>query len=421
MRSTLVGFFVVGLGAFVFACGSGGASESASSEEALAPGGTIRIIGSLAYGQTSDPVAYSAKPTYYGFTFSGHAGDAVTIGVVAAGEDAYAWLLDANGHALASDTKLGTVKDTHQAHLTATLPGDALYTIAFREAHREPTTFTVALAGTPACHAKTCADLGANCGGLADGCGGTLDCGSCTGTDTCGGAGQPNRCGGPPPPPPPACTWQLDFSQRYGQAWNPAEVAFVTSDGAVHRGMSALDLEASRNQVPDIVKTLGSSANVTEVRLYGAGGGQNVLASHAGPYVYGLGDAMWHQVNGYAPGDFVETTLLRLFTEPEHAYAELKEYFRTLFVQAEYLVPANDLADYRTANHQLMAAVDSGALVFKLGTGHGIDFWQTRQVVNGKAFSFQFSDAVGLDPKIGMQREGAWIQWPTTPVAPVCR
>jgi photosystem II stability/assembly factor-like uncharacterized protein len=39
-----------------------------------------------------------------------------------------------------------------------------------------------------------CADVGAVCGTITDGCGGTLTCGDCATGQTCGGAG-PNRCG----------------------------------------------------------------------------------------------------------------------------------------------------------------------------------------------------------------------------------
>jgi hypothetical protein len=45
------------------------------------------------------------------------------------------------------------------------------------------------------CIPRTCADAGANCGKIGDGCGGVVDCGACSGTDVCGGSGKPNICG----------------------------------------------------------------------------------------------------------------------------------------------------------------------------------------------------------------------------------
>ena len=49
--------------------------------------------------------------------------------------------------------------------------------------------------GGPICNAQTCQNLGFNCGPAGDGCGGTLQCGICQYPDTCGGKGQPGRCG----------------------------------------------------------------------------------------------------------------------------------------------------------------------------------------------------------------------------------
>jgi hypothetical protein len=46
------------------------------------------------------------------------------------------------------------------------------------------------------CVATTCAAQGKNCGSIADGCGGTLPCGTCTIVpETCGGGGVANVCG----------------------------------------------------------------------------------------------------------------------------------------------------------------------------------------------------------------------------------
>jgi hypothetical protein len=47
----------------------------------------------------------------------------------------------------------------------------------------------------PACTPKTCEQLGFNCGPQADGCGDQLDCGTCSGSLTCGGGGVPGVCG----------------------------------------------------------------------------------------------------------------------------------------------------------------------------------------------------------------------------------
>jgi len=49
--------------------------------------------------------------------------------------------------------------------------------------------------GGTGCTPRTCQDANANCGAVADGCGGVIQCGTCTAPDTCGGAGLPNRCG----------------------------------------------------------------------------------------------------------------------------------------------------------------------------------------------------------------------------------
>jgi hypothetical protein len=46
----------------------------------------------------------------------------------------------------------------------------------------------------PSCTPKTCAELGANCGFLGDGCGNPIDCGPCVAPETCGGCGTPNVC-----------------------------------------------------------------------------------------------------------------------------------------------------------------------------------------------------------------------------------
>ncbi len=55
--------------------------------------------------------------------------------------------------------------------------------------------------GMCVCQPTTCAEAGAQCGSIDDGCGGTLDCGGCDGATECGAGGTPNVCACPNVPP----------------------------------------------------------------------------------------------------------------------------------------------------------------------------------------------------------------------------
>jgi hypothetical protein len=57
---------------------------------------------------------------------------------------------------------------------------------------------TPSVCGASSCQPKTCAQLGINCGPSGDGCGGTIQCQPCPSGQTCGGSGTPNVCGTPP-------------------------------------------------------------------------------------------------------------------------------------------------------------------------------------------------------------------------------
>lgn len=54
----------------------------------------------------------------------------------------------------------------------------------------------------PGCTPTTCEAVGAQCGSVGDGCGGSLACGDCTGEEVCGGGGVANVCAVPPACPP---------------------------------------------------------------------------------------------------------------------------------------------------------------------------------------------------------------------------
>jgi hypothetical protein len=57
----------------------------------------------------------------------------------------------------------------------------------------------------PTCTPLTSCPAPLNCGTISDGCGGTLNCGTCSGTNTCGGTGQTNVCGTPNTCTPATC------------------------------------------------------------------------------------------------------------------------------------------------------------------------------------------------------------------------
>jgi hypothetical protein len=91
---------------------------------------------------------------------------------------------------LPSDVCTALAKGLAQAIDAQLTLGDAAEQAAFRQGVQ-------ALGYRPDswCTPTTCCALGANCGSFSDGCGGTLDCGTCVPPLSCGGGGVPNQCG----------------------------------------------------------------------------------------------------------------------------------------------------------------------------------------------------------------------------------
>ncbi len=203
------------------------------------------------------------------------------------------------------------------------------------------------------------------------------------------------------------CSWRDRFRETYGNSFAKGDVAFVTTDGAVARGMDKLNFDAQKTQVPDIVLVKGNTNRIQEIRLLEPGGSK-VLASRNGAYIYGLGYAMWLEVNGYGEAGITEMTLIRQLSLEVASYQQLVGLFRVLTKTSESQVPMADRADFAVAAAKLMTALESGSLTFALGTGHGLDFRDTDQVVNGKRFAFQLSNGFGMDPQLGFQRTSVW-------------
>jgi len=84
-----------------------------------------------------------------------------------------------------------------QATFTATTgPTCSLSSVVITAAYGGVSQQNALFFNTATCSPTTCLAQGKNCGTIADGCGGTLTCGSCTAPQTCGGGGVANVCGG---------------------------------------------------------------------------------------------------------------------------------------------------------------------------------------------------------------------------------
>jgi hypothetical protein len=59
----------------------------------------------------------------------------------------------------------------------------------------DPSGLSTVTVPVSSCSPLTCAAQGKNCGPVSDGCGGVLNCGTCTAPQTCGGAGTASVCG----------------------------------------------------------------------------------------------------------------------------------------------------------------------------------------------------------------------------------
>lgn len=123
-----------------FACSEGPSSDPSTDDGQLGPLGGDAVVGSLRYGDTSAPVAYTPVPRYRAFTFDGRAGDRVEIWVRSADGRPMAWLRSPDARTLSYDTAA-----LHEAHVVGTLDSTGVHAIAFREANLGGATMTVTL------------------------------------------------------------------------------------------------------------------------------------------------------------------------------------------------------------------------------------------------------------------------------------
>jgi hypothetical protein len=150
-----------------------------------------KVVGTISYGQPLS-VAYKNPPKWYSYGFDGHASDALDVRVHSDTGDSMVRILDAQSNVLAANDDADGSLDSHA---TFKLTAGGKYYISVRDYNLKTVTLRITLLGGTSCQKHTCAGEGAECGSLPDGCGGTLECGSCTAPETCGGGGTPNVCG----------------------------------------------------------------------------------------------------------------------------------------------------------------------------------------------------------------------------------
>jgi hypothetical protein len=215
------------------------------------------------------------------------------------------------------------------------------------------------------------------------------------------------------------CTFQAAFERRYRQPWSPDDVAYVTSDAAVWRGLASLNVAAAKSA--HLVRVFGSSLPVVSLRLYRTGGDEVLRQLSEPEFLAGLGHTLWREANGYGGVELTETLLHQLVMEPPSALQQRANLEVTLRL-SERAVPVEDRADWRRAADLLIEQVKAGTVVMKNGNIEAISMAQSLQVVNGKRFRFQFSNSWGMAYELGVLREGAWgPHWSLgMPVPAVC-
>lgn len=149
-------------------------SELAVEQKADTLAGKVAIVGSLVYGQTSDPVPYKNPPKFRAFKFAGDKGDKVTVTVRSTdGGDAVAWILNDSFQVLGynDDATDGSLDAVAEATLGGNKhPDIRTYYVVFRDYGLRKRSFTVELQGVPVytqCNVDSdCQKVGLGCCGL---------------------------------------------------------------------------------------------------------------------------------------------------------------------------------------------------------------------------------------------------------------
>jgi hypothetical protein len=104
------------------------------------------------------------------------------------------------GHGIFSDFHVSQIARGKQSTNGMTFPSECTTTFDAQERILEYMVFDLASCAqplTPTCNPLTCQQQNTSCGPAGDGCGGQLNCGTCTAPLTCGGGGVAGQCGAP--------------------------------------------------------------------------------------------------------------------------------------------------------------------------------------------------------------------------------
>ena len=117
----------------------------------------MKIVGSLAFGETSKSTPYTRTPRYRAFKFAGNAGDEVDVWVRSNNGDPVTWILDNDGHSIAKNDD-ASASDT-SSHVKLKLPANASAThyIVVRDYWQSPMSFKVELKGGSSDFVSGCA------------------------------------------------------------------------------------------------------------------------------------------------------------------------------------------------------------------------------------------------------------------------
>src|SRR5882757_6425552 len=129
MVKNILALGLVGLS--LMGCGTGGkqmpvedfSDLQSADEKSDAFSKKLKLVGSLSYGETSQPVKYTSSPKFRAFKLGGQKGDQVEIDVKSKSGDAVAWLVDNSYKVVATNDDAGPT--TLDSHISATLPGNS--------------------------------------------------------------------------------------------------------------------------------------------------------------------------------------------------------------------------------------------------------------------------------------------------------